>query len=120
MTGEREQQRKMGRSRASRVADTTLSAGLRYARAERRTAMIRTANDRQNSCVGLDVHCDRHAAPPSLVVGVALNALSTVRTWRARARFRRALAARNDYELQDMGTCWSSISDEVSKPFWRA
>jgi hypothetical protein len=23
-------------------------------------------------------------------------------------------------ELQDMGTCWSSIADEISKPFWRA
>ena len=32
---------------------------------------------------------------------------------------RRELAARSERELQDMGTCWSSIADEVSKPFWR-
>ena len=82
--------------------------------------MIRTANDRQNPCVGLGMYRDRHAPPTGLFVGVALNALSTVRTWRARARFRRELAARSHYELQDMGTCWSSISHEVSKPFWRA
>jgi len=56
----------------------------------------------------------------SLVVGVAMNALSVVRTWRARARFRGQLAAKSHHELQDMGTCWASISDEVSKPFWRA
>jgi uncharacterized protein YjiS (DUF1127 family) len=43
-----------------------------------------------------------------------------VQIWRARARFRRELAARSARELQDMGTCWSSIADEVSKPFWRA
>jgi len=46
--------------------------------------------------------------------------LSTVRIWRARAHLRRELAARSERELRDMGTCWSSIADEVSKPFWRA
>ncbi|MGA8900784.1 DUF1127 domain-containing protein [Bradyrhizobium sp.] len=80
--------------------------------------MTGIANDCRNIPVGL--YCDRHARRPRLIAGVALNALSTVRTWRARARFRRELAARSHYELQDMGTCWSSISDEVSKPFWRA
>ncbi len=64
--------------------------------------------------------CDLHAQPPGLAVALARSALAMVRTWRARARFRRALAARSEYELQDMGTCLSSISDEVSKPFWRA
>jgi uncharacterized protein YjiS (DUF1127 family) len=82
--------------------------------------MIRTANDRQNYCVGLDIDRGRHAPWPNLVVVLAMNALSMVRTWRARARFRRQLAARSDHELQDMGTCWASISDEVSKSFWRA
>jgi uncharacterized protein YjiS (DUF1127 family) len=82
--------------------------------------MIGIANERQNSSVGLDTYRDCHAPPPSFVVLVALTALSTVRIWRARARFRRQLAARSDHELQDMGTCRASISDEVSKPFWRA
>ena len=77
--------------------------------------MIRTANGRRNSCVGLDI-----TPPPSLIVGAALNALATVRIWRARARCRRELAARSHYELQDMGVCRADIADEVSKPFWRA
>ncbi|MGB6399166.1 MAG: DUF1127 domain-containing protein [Bradyrhizobium sp.] len=51
---------------------------------------------------------------------VVRNILSMVQIWRARARSRRELAARSEDELQDMGTCWSSISDEVGKPFWRA
>jgi uncharacterized protein YjiS (DUF1127 family) len=63
---------------------------------------------------------DGHAALPDSVLGFASDALSMVRIWRERARFREALAARSEYELQDMGTCWSSISDEISKPFWRA
>jgi uncharacterized protein YjiS (DUF1127 family) len=54
----------------------------------------------------------------SLVVLVR-NILSIVQTWRTRARSRRELAALGQRELQDMGTCWSSIADEVSKPFWR-
>ena len=59
-------------------------------------------------------------APPDSVAVLASNALAMVQTWRERARFRRELALRSEYELQDMGTCWSSISDEISKPFWRA
>jgi uncharacterized protein YjiS (DUF1127 family) len=82
--------------------------------------MIGTANHCQNSRVGLDVCGDRHATPPSLVVRVALNVLLTVRTWRERARFRRELAARSSYELQDIGVCRADIANEVSKPFWRA
>jgi uncharacterized protein YjiS (DUF1127 family) len=51
---------------------------------------------------------------------LARNFLAIVRLWRVRARSRRELAALSDRELQDMATCWSSIADEVNKPFWRA
>jgi uncharacterized protein YjiS (DUF1127 family) len=54
------------------------------------------------------------------LVVLARHIVSMVRIWRARARCRRELAARSERELQDMGTCWSSIAHEVSKPFWRA
>ena len=54
----------------------------------------------------------------SLVV-LARSILAIVQIWRARARFRRELATRSERELQDMGTCWSSIAYEVNKPFWR-
>jgi uncharacterized protein YjiS (DUF1127 family) len=43
-----------------------------------------------------------------------------VRLWRTRSRTRRQLAVMNARELQDIGTCWSEISDEIAKPFWRA
>jgi uncharacterized protein YjiS (DUF1127 family) len=58
------------------------------------------------------------ASENSLVV-LARNTLSLIQVWRARARCRRELAALSERELQDMGTSWSSIADEVSKPFWR-
>jgi uncharacterized protein YjiS (DUF1127 family) len=64
----------------------------------------------------------RHPSRPttnSLAV-LFRNILSMAQIWRARARFRRELAALGARELQDMGTCWSSIADEISKPFWRA
>jgi uncharacterized protein YjiS (DUF1127 family) len=54
------------------------------------------------------------------LVVLVRNILSTVRIWRGRAHARRELAARSERELRDMGTCWSSIADEISKPFWRA
>ena len=38
---------------------------------------------------------------------------------RERSRIRRQLAVMSERELQDMGTCWSEIADEVGKPFWR-
>jgi uncharacterized protein YjiS (DUF1127 family) len=82
--------------------------------------MIRTAPDRRNSSPGLDTYSDRRTAPPSLVVVLALNVLSMLQTWRERARSRRELAARSDRELQDIGASQSSISKEISKPFWRA
>ncbi len=47
------------------------------------------------------------------------NILAIVQIWRARARGRRDLATLSERELQDMGTCWSSIACEISKPFWR-
>jgi uncharacterized protein YjiS (DUF1127 family) len=58
--------------------------------------------------------------PVNALVVLARNIVSMVRIWRARARSRRELAARSARELQDMGTCWSSIAHEVSKPFWRS
>ena len=54
----------------------------------------------------------------SLIV-LARNLLAILQIWRSRARFRRELAARSERELQDIGTCWSSIAHEVGKPFWR-
>jgi uncharacterized protein YjiS (DUF1127 family) len=48
----------------------------------------------------------------------ARSILAMVQLWRARARVRRELAARSERELQDMGTCWSSIANEIGKPFW--
>jgi uncharacterized protein YjiS (DUF1127 family) len=63
---------------------------------------------------------DVYDQAPDYVAGFASNAASTLRIWRERARFRQELAARSERELQDIGTCWSSISDEISKPFWRA
>jgi uncharacterized protein YjiS (DUF1127 family) len=66
------------------------------------------------------MNLDGYTRSPDSIAGLASNALSTLRIWRERVRFREALAARSESELQDMGTCWSSISEEVSKPFWRA
>lgn len=44
----------------------------------------------------------------------------TLRLWRLRARTRRELARLNERELHDVGLAWSSIAEEVDKPFWRA
>jgi uncharacterized protein YjiS (DUF1127 family) len=59
-------------------------------------------------------------AKPISIGRFASNALSMLRIWRERARSRRELAARSERELQDIGTCSSSISAEIGKPFWRA
>lgn len=56
----------------------------------------------------------------ALPVALVRNLVATVQVWRARARLRRNLAALGERELQDMGTCWSSIAHEIGKPFWRA
>jgi uncharacterized protein YjiS (DUF1127 family) len=45
--------------------------------------------------------------------------VTRVRLWRNRSRIRRQLAVMSARELQDMGTSWAEISDEVGKPFWR-
>jgi len=45
--------------------------------------------------------------------------LMLVGLWRERRRVRRQLAAMNERELQDIGTCWSEIAEEIGKPFWR-
>jgi uncharacterized protein YjiS (DUF1127 family) len=62
----------------------------------------------------------RTRMPVNALVVLVRNTVSMVQIWRARARFRRELAARSERELQDMGTCWSSIACEISKPFWRS
>jgi uncharacterized protein YjiS (DUF1127 family) len=56
----------------------------------------------------------------SASITLVWNVLALIQIWRGRARYRRALAARSEYELQDMGTCRSSIAHEIGKPFWRA
>jgi uncharacterized protein YjiS (DUF1127 family) len=68
--------------------------------------------------IGQQFHDHSRTSTRQLIVLVR-NIISTVRIWRGRAHYRRELAARSDRELLDMGTCWASISDEVSKPFWR-
>jgi uncharacterized protein YjiS (DUF1127 family) len=47
------------------------------------------------------------------------NLIALIQLWRARARLRCDLADLGERELQDMGTCWSSIAHEIGKPFWR-
>ena len=44
----------------------------------------------------------------------------TLRLWRQRVRARRELAQWNERDLHDIGLSWSSIAEEVNKPFWRA
>jgi uncharacterized protein YjiS (DUF1127 family) len=52
--------------------------------------------------------------------GFFRNALATLHLWHERARNRRALAQFSERDLHDIGLSWSSISEEVNKPFWRA
>jgi uncharacterized protein YjiS (DUF1127 family) len=64
----------------------------------------------------------RHRQPGTSIdalTALVRGTVSTARIWRARARDRRELAARSERELRDMGTCWSEVANEVSKPFWR-
>ena len=61
-----------------------------------------------------------HRRTTNSPVTLVRNVLALVRIWPTRVRIRRDLAALSGRELQDMGTCWSSIAHEVSKPFWRA
>ena len=46
--------------------------------------------------------------------------LTTLRTWSERARARRELASWGERELHDIGVSWSTVAEEVNKPFWRA
>jgi uncharacterized protein YjiS (DUF1127 family) len=68
--------------------------------------------------IGQQLHDHSRTSTGSLMVLVR-KIISTVRIWRGRVHYRRELAARCERELRDMGTCWASIADEVSKPFWR-
>ena len=48
------------------------------------------------------------------------NAVETLQTWQRRARARRELARWSERDLHDIGSFWSSIAEEVNKPFWKA
>lgn len=52
--------------------------------------------------------------------GLFRRALATVRIWQERARARRQLSQWSERELHDIGASWSTVSEEVNKPFWRA
>jgi uncharacterized protein YjiS (DUF1127 family) len=80
--------------------------------------MITTALDRLAAKIGQQGHYQSRTSIHPLTSSIR-NVLATARIWRARAHYRRELAARSERELRDMGTCWASIADEVSKPFWR-
>jgi uncharacterized protein YjiS (DUF1127 family) len=53
------------------------------------------------------------------LLAVMHQAMMVVSTWRERARDRRSLASMSERDLHDIGTGWSEIAHEVSKPFWR-
>ena len=75
-----------------------------------------------NTCAARERQRQRHDPSRTVMASLAVSVqdvLSTIQIWRGRARARRELAALSERELQDMGTNWSSIADEVSKPFWR-
>lgn len=44
----------------------------------------------------------------------------TLKTWLTRYRQRRELAQLSEHALNDIGQSWSSVADEVNKPFWQA
>jgi uncharacterized protein YjiS (DUF1127 family) len=52
--------------------------------------------------------------------GLVRRVLTTFRTWQERARARRELARWSERELHDIGVSWSTVAEEVNKPFWRA
>jgi uncharacterized protein YjiS (DUF1127 family) len=52
--------------------------------------------------------------------GFFRNAIATLRLWRERARMRRELGRWSERDLHDIGMSWSTVSEEVNKPFWRA
>lgn len=44
----------------------------------------------------------------------------TFAVWKQRYRSRQELARWTERDLHDIGVSWSSIAEEVNKPFWRA
>ena len=58
-------------------------------------------------------------SPFASLLAVMREAEVVVSTWRERVRVRRSLASMSERELHDIGTGWSEIAHEVSKPFWR-
>jgi uncharacterized protein YjiS (DUF1127 family) len=58
-------------------------------------------------------------SPLESLLAVMREAEVIVSTWRERARDRRSLASMSERELHDIGTSWSEIDHEISKPFWR-
>ena len=52
--------------------------------------------------------------------GAIRGALSTLRTWRWRARTRRRLLTLNDHLLADIGLSRADAVHEATKPFWQA
>ena len=52
--------------------------------------------------------------------GFFRNAAETLRTWQQRAANRRALARLSERDLHDIGSSWSSLAEDVNKPFWKA
>ena len=57
-----------------------------------------------------------HADAGTKLDDAIARAFATVRTWHARACWRRELGTLNDHLLADIGMCRS----EVTKPFWQA
>jgi uncharacterized protein YjiS (DUF1127 family) len=55
----------------------------------------------------------------AMVVTAIRATRATCAVWRARARYRRALARMSERELTDVGVSWSEIANEAGKPFWR-
>ena len=69
------------------------------------------------SLEGASARGERIGRAVALLAGRACAKLSL---WRNRVRYRRALARMSERELTDIGVGWSTIAEEVSKPFWRA
>jgi uncharacterized protein YjiS (DUF1127 family) len=44
----------------------------------------------------------------------------TFAVWKERYRSRQELARWSERELHDIGVSWSSVVEEIDKPFWRA
>jgi uncharacterized protein YjiS (DUF1127 family) len=55
----------------------------------------------------------------AIVGNILTMAMTIASAWRERSRARRQLAAFSDREWQDIGACWSEVSAEAGKPFWR-